>query len=171
MYIYIYTSLQHIICGWFPLVLPGAARATERIPCFFRAWARIDLAPCVGFVAVSTAVVFLTVFKNWDGWLERVGTQCFHTHTYVHIHMHIPAYTWTYIYIYTHITVFYIYILSYVYCVTAIACLQTATSKTVQLRGNYAEFRGSKVCSTPCHPWTMAAWTVDSRMIMIRSNR
>ena len=58
IYIYIYTSLQHIICGWFPLVLP-AARATERIPCFFRAWARIDLAPCVGFVAVSTAVVFL----------------------------------------------------------------------------------------------------------------
>ena len=118
MYIYIYTSLQHIICGWFPLVLPGAARATERIPCFFRAWARIDLAPCVGFVAVSTAVVFLTVFKSWDGWLERVGTQCFHTHTYVHIHMHIPAYTWTYIYIYiyTYNCILYIHIIICILC-------------------------------------------------------
>ena len=107
------------------------------------------------------------------GWMVRTRWNpmlsytyiCPYTYAYTGIYMNI------HIYIYTHITVFYIYILSYVYCVTAIACLQTATSKTVQLRGNYAEFRGSKVCSTPCHPWTMAACTVDSRMIMIRSNR
>jgi hypothetical protein len=150
MYIYIYTSLQQNICGWFTLVLPGAARATERIPCFFRAWARIDLAPCVGFVAVSTAVVFLTVFKNWDGWLERVGTQCFHTHTYVHIHMHIPAYTVFFnvsIYIYTYYHMYIVLLQSHV-------CRQLLPK-----RSNWeGTMQNSEDQRSAAHPATLGPW-------------
>ena len=64
-YIYIFKYLcmfvwkNSIFCGSIPVL--RCSRATEGIPCFIRAWARIDLAPGVGFVAMGTAVEFLAV--------------------------------------------------------------------------------------------------------------